>query len=81
MCVISIDVPTKRSSLFFKQKRNKRISLLSKPHIIFWSALTTGFLFSYPAKRFKSNWMAVIIHGAEGLFILFLIIGIVLGVE
>jgi len=53
---------------------------LSKPHIIFWSALTTGLLFSYPSKRFRSNWMAVIIHGAEGVFILFLILGIVLGV-
>ena len=52
---------------------------LHKPQIIFWSALLMGFIFSYPSKRFRCNWMAVIIHGAEGVFILFLILGIVLG--
>ena len=52
---------------------------LHKPQIIFWSVLLTGILFSYPSKRFRSNWMAVIIHGAEGVFIFFLILGIVLG--
>lgn len=52
---------------------------LHKPKIIFWSALLTGLLFSYPSKRFRSNWMAVIVHGCEGVFIFFLILGIVLG--
>jgi len=52
---------------------------LHKPEVLFWSALLSGFVFSFPARRFRCNWMAVIIHGAEGIFILFLILGIVLG--
>ena len=51
-----------------------------KPLIMFWSALLTGFVFSYPARRFRSNWMAVIIHGAEGIVVLVAVLGIVLGV-
>ena len=52
---------------------------IHKPGIMFWSAIFTGFLFSYLPKRFQSSWMSVIVHGAEALFILFLILGIVLG--
>jgi len=52
---------------------------LHKPQMFITSALVTGFLFAFPSKRFQSNWMAVIIHGAEGLFILILVLGIILG--
>ncbi len=34
---------------------------------------------SWPARRFRSNWMAVIVHGVEGLLILALVLGVILG--
>lgn len=52
---------------------------LHKPQMFLTSALVSGFLFAFPAKRFQSSWMAVIIHGAEGLFILVLVLGVILG--
>lgn len=52
---------------------------LHKPEIILQTALFYGFIFSYAARRFQCNWMAVIIHGMEGIFILFLIPAIVFG--
>lgn len=52
---------------------------LHKPQMFITSALVTGFLFAFPSKRFQSNWMAVIIHGVEGLFILVLVLGVILG--
>jgi membrane protease YdiL (CAAX protease family) len=36
-------------------------------------------LFALPAKRFRSTWMAIIIHGAQTVFFMFLILGLVLG--
>ena len=42
-------------------------------------AIFSGFLFSYPSKRFRSNWMAVIIHGIEAPISIWLVMGIVLG--
>ena len=52
---------------------------LHKPQMFITSALVSGFLFAFPSKRFQSSWMALIIHGAEGLFILVLVLGIILG--
>ena len=52
---------------------------LHKPHIAVTTALTSGFLLAFPSKRFQSSWMAVIIHGVEGLFIFIFLLGIVLG--
>jgi membrane protease YdiL (CAAX protease family) len=37
------------------------------------------FLFALPAKRFRSTWMAIIIHGAQNVFFLFIVLGLVLG--
>ena len=37
------------------------------------------FLFALPAKRFRSTWMAIIIHGAQSVFFLFIVLGLVLG--
>ncbi|PLX12233.1 MAG: CPBP family intramembrane metalloprotease [Marinilabiliales bacterium] len=52
---------------------------LGKPQIIIGAALFSGIMFSLPSKLFKSSWMAVIIHGVQGIVILILILGIVLG--
>jgi membrane protease YdiL (CAAX protease family) len=34
---------------------------------------------TWPARRFRSNWMAIIIHGAEGLLPLVLVLAVILG--
>ncbi len=33
----------------------------------------------WPARRFRCNWMAVIIHGVEGIFLLVVVLGVVMG--
>jgi membrane protease YdiL (CAAX protease family) len=52
---------------------------LHKPHIIISTVLLFGFLFAFPSKYFQSNWMAVIIHGTEGLLGLIIVLGVILG--
>ncbi len=52
---------------------------LHKPQIIISTALLFGFLFAFPSKVFQSSWMAVIIHGMEGLFGLIIVLGVILG--
>ena len=37
------------------------------------------FLFAFPAKRFRSTWMSIIIHGSQSVFFLFIVLGLVLG--
>jgi len=53
---------------------------LHKPQVIISTALLFGFIFAFPAKRFQSTWMAVIIHGLEGLLGLVIVLKIVLGI-
>jgi membrane protease YdiL (CAAX protease family) len=52
---------------------------LHKPQIILSTGLYFGFLFAFPAKYFQSTWMAVIIHGLEGVLGLVLVLGVILG--
>jgi uncharacterized protein len=52
---------------------------LHKPQIILSTALYFGFVFAFPSRLFQSNWMAVIIHGLEGLLGVLVILGIILG--
>jgi len=48
-----------------------------------WGILSTLFedifLITLSAKRFRSTWMAIIIHGAQIVFLMFIILGLVLG--
>jgi len=48
-----------------------------------WGILTTiiggVFLLALPARRFRSTWMAVIVHSGQSVFFMFLILGLVLG--
>lgn len=53
---------------------------LHKPQVILSTALYFGFVFAFPSKLFQSNWMAVIIHGLEGLLGFIVILGIILGI-
>lgn len=34
---------------------------------------------TWPARRFRSNWMAVVVHGAEGILVLVLVLAVILG--
>lgn len=52
---------------------------LHKPQVIISTALVFGFIFAFPTKRFQSTWMAVIIHGLEGLLGLVIVLKVVLG--
>jgi membrane protease YdiL (CAAX protease family) len=52
---------------------------LHKPQVIISTALVFGFIFAFPAKRFQSTWMSVIIHGLEGLLGLIIVLKVVLG--
>jgi hypothetical protein len=49
-----------------------------KPWII-PGAILTGIVYSYPSRRFRSAWFGVIVHGADGLFLMFVIFSLVLG--
>jgi membrane protease YdiL (CAAX protease family) len=42
------------------------------------SLIVAALAVTWPARRFRSNWMAVIMHGVEGYFI-FLVLGVILG--
>ncbi len=53
---------------------------LHKPQIIISTALIFGVLFAYPAKRFQSTWMAVMIHGVEGIIGLIIVFRVIWGV-
>ena len=54
---------------------------LHKPQIILSTALYFGLVFAFPSKLFQSSWMAVIIHGLEGLLGIVVVLGIILGLS
>lgn len=54
---------------------------LHKPQIILSTAIYFGFVFALPSRIFRSNWMAVIIHGLEGILGIIVILGIILGLS
>src|ERR671913_918996 len=43
------------------------------------NSVLTGLLYTYPAYRYRSTWMGVIIHSAQSVYIAFLVLGVVLG--
>jgi uncharacterized protein len=43
------------------------------------NAVLTGFLYTFPAYRYRSTWMSIIVHSAQSVFFAFLVLGIVLG--
>jgi hypothetical protein len=52
---------------------------LYQPWGILGSIVAGVLLFALPAHRFRSTWMAVIVHSGQSVFFAFLILGIVLG--
>jgi hypothetical protein len=47
--------------------------------VILETVISAAFLYTFPSWRFRSTWMAVIVHSIQNVFFLFLILGIVLG--
>jgi uncharacterized protein len=43
------------------------------------SSVLTGILYAFSGKRFRSNWFPIILHSGQTIFLLFLILGLVLG--
>jgi len=43
------------------------------------SIILTNLAYSWPARRFRSNWMAIAVHGAEGLPTLVMVLAVILG--
>lgn len=43
------------------------------------SIIMTNLMYSWPARRFRSTWMAVIVHGVEGLLVLVMVLAVILG--
>jgi len=43
------------------------------------NAVLTGFLYTYPAHRYRSTWMSIIVHSAQSVYFSFLVLGVVLG--
>jgi membrane protease YdiL (CAAX protease family) len=43
------------------------------------NSVLTGLLYTFPAYRFRSTWMSIILHSAQSVYLAFLVLGIVLG--
>ncbi|HEY6104028.1 MAG TPA: CPBP family intramembrane glutamic endopeptidase [bacterium] len=52
---------------------------LHQPWGIPGNIVSAAFLESYPARRLRSVWISIIVHSAQSVFFLFLLLGLVLG--
>lgn len=52
---------------------------LHQPWGIPGNIVSAAFLESYPARRFRSVWISIIVHSGQTVFFLFLLLGLVLG--
>ena len=43
------------------------------------NSVVTGLLYSYPAYRYRSTCMSIIVHSAQSVYFSFLVLGVVLG--
>src|SRR5215217_2127125 len=43
------------------------------------NSVITSILYTYPAYRYRSTWMAIILHSAQSVYLAFLVLGVVLG--
>jgi membrane protease YdiL (CAAX protease family) len=43
------------------------------------NSVLTGLLYTFPAYRFRSTWMSIILHSAQSVYLAFLVLGVVLG--
>lgn len=52
---------------------------LHQPWTIVGNAIGGVFLLAFPAWRFRSTWMSIIVHSVQSVYLAFLILGVVLG--
>ena len=52
---------------------------LHQPWGMLGSIGTGAFLYALPARHFRSTWMSIIVHSGQSVYLLFLILGLVLG--
>jgi membrane protease YdiL (CAAX protease family) len=52
---------------------------LSQPWGILTAIVDSTLFFAFPAWRFRSTWLSIIVHSAQSVFFAFLILGVVLG--
>ena len=50
-----------------------------QPWGILGSIVTGVIFYAFPAWRFRSTWMSIIVHSAQSVYLAFLILGVVLG--
>ena len=43
------------------------------------NSVLTGLLYTFPAYRYRSTWMSIILHSAQSVYFAFLVLGVVLG--
>ena len=43
------------------------------------SSMLTGLLYTYPADRYRSTWLSIVLHSAQSVYFAFLVLGVVLG--
>ena len=43
------------------------------------NSVLTGLLYTFPAYRYRSTWMSIIVHSAQSVYFAFLVLGVVLG--
>jgi membrane protease YdiL (CAAX protease family) len=43
------------------------------------SSILTGLIYAFSAKRFRTTWFSIILHSGQSIVMLFLILGLVLG--
>jgi membrane protease YdiL (CAAX protease family) len=43
------------------------------------NSVLTGLLYAFPASRFRSTWMSIVLHSAESVYFAVLVLGVVLG--
>jgi membrane protease YdiL (CAAX protease family) len=52
---------------------------IHQPWGIAGSVIGSVFLYAFPSWRYRSTWMGIIVHSAQSVFFLYLILGVVLG--
>jgi membrane protease YdiL (CAAX protease family) len=43
------------------------------------NSVLTGLLYTFPAYRYRSTWLSIILHSAQSVYLAFLVLGVVLG--
>jgi membrane protease YdiL (CAAX protease family) len=43
------------------------------------TSVLTGLLYTFPAYRYRSTWMSIIVHSPQSVYFAFLVLGVVLG--